>query len=90
MDSTGAVGIDGTVAAGPADAPLGKPAGSVRAYLALGIVAAFLVAHVAGAALLLWGGAHEAAMALLGALSVEAATVTGFYFGARQTEPPRR
>ena len=64
--------------------PLGKPAGTVRAYLALGIVAAFLVGHVAAALLLLWGGALEAALSLLGALAVAAATVTGCYFGARQ------
>lgn len=64
--------------------PLGKPVGSVRAYLALAIVAAFLVGHVAAALLLLWGGALEAALSLLGALAVAAATVTGFYFGARQ------
>ncbi|MGE3857670.1 MAG: hypothetical protein AB7G21_12010, partial [Dehalococcoidia bacterium] len=70
----------------PAASPLGKPPGTVRAYLAIAIVAAFLLAHVAGAALLLWAGALEAGMALLGALAVEAATVTGFYFGARQAD----
>ena len=67
-----------------ADAPLGRPPGTVRAYLAGAIVAGFLVGHVTGALLLLWGGQLEPALALLGALSVAAATVTGFYFGARQ------
>lgn len=88
MDSTDSARIIGP-GADSTGAPLGKPPGSVRAYLALAIVAAFLVGHVLGAALLLWSGAREAGMALLGALSVEAATVTGFYFGARQGEPPR-
>ncbi len=64
--------------------PLGKPPGTVRAYLAVAIVVAFLVGHLGGALVLLWGGATESGLALLGALAVEAATVTGFYFGARQ------
>jgi hypothetical protein len=77
---------DSTVDAGrpAADAPLGRPPGTVRAYLAMAIVAAFLVGHVVGALLLLWDGRLEPALALLGALSVAAATVTGCYFGARQ------
>lgn len=64
--------------------PLGRPRGTVRAYLALGIVGAFLVGHLAGALYLLRAGAPESGLALLGALAIEAATVTGFYFGARQ------
>lgn len=64
--------------------PLGKPPGTVRAYLAVAIVASFLVAHVLGALLLLRAGALDAAIGLLGALALEAAMVTGFYFGARQ------
>ena len=64
--------------------PLGRPAGTVRAYLAIGIVAAFLVGHLGGALLLLRSGEPESGLALLGALAVEAGTVTGFYFGARQ------
>ena len=70
----------------PADvnSPLGKPPGTVRAYLAVAIVVAFLVGHLGGAGLLLRSGATESGLALLGALAVEAATVTGFYFGARQ------
>ena len=67
------------------DAPLGKPPGTVRAYLAVAIVAAFLVAHVGRVVVLLWMGAVDAALGLLGALALEAAMVTGFYFGARQT-----
>lgn len=64
--------------------PMGRPLGTVRAYLALGIVGAFLVGHVGGAFLLMRAGASESGLALLGALAIEAATVTGFYFGARQ------
>jgi hypothetical protein len=64
--------------------PLGKPAGTVRAYLALAIVTAFLVVHAGASALLLLAGDVDAALGLLGALGIEAATVTGFYFGARQ------
>lgn len=64
--------------------PLGQPVGSVRALLAASIVAAFLVGHLCGALLLLRGGSPESGLALLGALAVEAGTVTGFYFGARQ------
>ena len=66
------------------DAPLGKPPGTVRAYLAVAIVGTFLVGHAAGAVLLLRAGALDAGLGLLGALAIEAATVTGFYFGARQ------
>ena len=67
-----------------ATGPLGKPPGTVRAYLAGAIVAAFLVGHLGGALLLLRAGALESGLALLGALAVEAGTVTGFYFGVRQ------
>jgi len=56
----------------------------VRAYLAGGIVLAFLGGHLGGAFFLLHAGALESGLALLGALAVEAGTVTGFYFGARQ------
>lgn len=66
-----------------AETPLGRPSGTVRAYLALGIVAAFLVGHVAGAVWLLAQGEVESGLALLGALALEAGTVTGFYFGVR-------
>ena len=65
--------------------PLGQPVGTVRAFLAGGIVATFLVGHLVGAFMLLRGGSPESGLALLGALSVEAGTVTGFYFGVRQT-----
>ncbi len=65
------------------DTPMGQPRGTVRAYLALGIVSAFLVGHSAGAVYLLWHGDLESALALLGAVALEAGTVTGFYFGAR-------
>jgi len=64
-------------------APLGKPAGSVRAYLAMGIVGSFAATHAAAAAWLLQIGRIEAAIGLLGALALEAGTVTGFYFGSR-------
>ena len=64
-------------------APLGKPAGSVRAYLAMGIVGSFAMTHAAAAAWLLQIGRIEAAIGLLGALALEAGTVTGFYFGSR-------
>lgn len=70
-----------------ADAPMGRPRGTVRAYLALGIVTAFLVGHSAGAVYLLWHGDLESAVALLGAVALEAGTVTGFYFGARGSTP---
>ena len=65
--------------------PLGKPQGTVRAYLALAIVAAFLCGHLGAAVLLLYAGQTESGLSLLGALAVEAGTVTGFYFGTRQT-----
>ncbi len=64
-------------------APLGKPAGSVRAYLAMGIVGSFALSHAAAAGWLLQLGRIEAAIGLLGALALEAGTVTGFYFGSR-------
>lgn len=64
--------------------PMGRPPGTVRAYLAVAIVATFLLAHVVGAAVLLRAGALEAALGLLSALALESATVTGFYFGTRQ------
>ncbi len=64
-------------------APLGKPAGSVRAYLAMGIVGSFAMTHAAAAAWLLTLGHVEAAIGLLGTLALEAGTVTGFYFGSR-------
>ena len=63
--------------------PLGKPSGSVRAYLALGILGAFLLTHALAAGWLLHAGNVEAAIGLLGALALEAGTVTGFYFGSR-------
>ena len=67
----------------PTTQPLGKPAGSVRAYLAIGILAAFLLTHALAAGWLLHAGNVEAAIGLLGALALEAGTVTGFYFGSR-------
>ena len=70
---------------GSRDEPLGKPQGTVRAYLALAIVAAFLCGHLGAAIVLLHGGETESGLALLGALALEAGTVTGFYFGTRQT-----
>ena len=75
----------------PTTQPLGKPAGSVRAYLAIGILAAFLLTHAAAAGWLLHAGNVEAAIGLLGALALEAGTVTGFYFGSRsvRSEPTR-
>ena len=63
--------------------PLGKPAGSVRAYLALGILGAFLATHALAAGWLLREGATEGAIGLLSTLALEAGTVTGFYFGSR-------
>ena len=63
--------------------PLGKPVGSVRAYLAMGIVGSFAMTHAAAAGWLLQLGRIEAAIGLLGALALEAGTVTGFYFGSR-------
>ena len=70
----------------PAHEPLGKPTGSVRAYLALGILGAFLVTHALAAGWLLHVESIEAAIGLLGALALEAGTVTGFYFGSRSTQ----
>ena len=67
----------------PTTQPLGKPAGSVLAYLAIGILAAFLLTHALAAGWLLHDGNVEAAIGLLGALALEAGTVTGFYFGSR-------
>lgn len=72
-----------------AGTPLGRPRGTVRAYLALAIVAAFLAGHVAGAVWLLARGEVDSGLALLGALALEAGTVTGFYFGARNAEGER-
>ncbi len=69
----------------PTTQPLGKPPGSVRAYLALGILSAFLLTHALAAGWLLHVGNVEAAIGLLGALALEAGTVTGFYFGSRST-----
>ena len=69
-----------------ADTPLGRPTGTVRAYLALAIVAAFLGGHVAGAVWLLVHAEVDSGLALLGALALEAGTVTGFYFGVRGAE----
>ncbi len=66
-----------------AETPLGRPSGTVRAYLALAIVAAFLAGHTAGAVWLLSHGQFESALALLGAIALEAGTVIGFYFGVR-------
>ena len=58
----------------------------MRAYLALGILAAFLITHALAAAWLLHAGNVEAAIGLLGALALEAGTVTGFYFGSRSAQ----
>ncbi|MCY4456172.1 MAG: hypothetical protein OXC56_07665 [Chloroflexi bacterium] len=69
----------------PTTQPLGKPPGSVRAYLALGILAAFLITHALAAAWLLRVENIEAAVGLLSVLALEAGTVTGFYFGSRST-----
>lgn len=66
-----------------AETPLGRPLGTVRTYLAMAIVAVFLAGHLAGAIWLLTQGEVESTLALLGAVSLEAGTVTGFYFGAR-------
>ncbi|MEI6666057.1 MAG: hypothetical protein WCL53_07890 [Chloroflexota bacterium] len=86
MVSSGASSGPAADEAGPGSlpGPLGLPVGTVRAVLAGGIVAAFLVGHLGGALLLLRGGSPETGLALLGALAVEAGTVTGFYFGVRQ------
>lgn len=67
----------------PHNEPLGKPAGTVRAYLAMAIVAGFEVAHIGGAGLLFWTGHIPEAMALAGALAIEASAVLGYYFGVR-------
>lgn len=67
------------------DEPLGKPRGTVRAYLAMAIVGAFLTSHVAAAGLLAYQGNTEATLAVLGILAAEAGTITGFYFGTRPT-----
>ncbi len=72
-----------------AGTPMGRPSGTVRAYLALAIVAAFLAGHVAGAVWLLARGEVDSGLALLGALALEAGTVTGFYFGARNADGER-
>ena len=63
--------------------PIGLPRGTVRAYLALMIVAAFLVTHAVAAGWLLYLGNMEAALAVLGAPALEAGTVSGFYFASR-------
>ena len=70
----------------PTTQPLGKPPGSVRAYLALAILAAFLLTHAIAAAWLLRVENIEAAVGLLSVLALEAGTVTGFYFGSRSTQ----
>jgi hypothetical protein len=65
------------------DQPLGKPEGTVRSYLALGLVGAFALSHVAGALAFAVTGHATEAMALLAMISTEAAAATAFYFGAR-------
>ena len=45
--------------------PLGKPPGTVRAYLAVAIVVAFLVGHLGGAVLLLRSSASPDSVAPL-------------------------
>jgi hypothetical protein len=67
------------------DAPLGKPTGTVRAYLALMLVGAFTASHVAAAIMFASAEHVTEAVAVLGVLAAEAAGVLGFYFGTRTT-----
>jgi len=62
------------------DQPLGLPRGTVRAYLALMIVGAFLAAHLVASGYLLWSGNVEAGLAVLGALAIQSGVASGFYF----------
>lgn len=66
-----------------ADQPLGKPRGTVRSYLAIGIVGTFLASHAVAAVVLAVSGNVDAALGLLGALGVETGGVTGYYFASR-------
>jgi len=78
------------VGAYPATEPLGQPRGSVRAIIALSLIYAFIVAELFAVAVLL-GAPYigldqpntEAATALIGAIGIEVANVTAFYFGRR-------
>lgn len=65
--------------------PMGQPRGTVRAYLALMIVGAFLVSHMIASAFLISAGNIEAGMAVLGALALETGVVSGFYFASRSS-----
>ena len=68
----------------PLNEPLGKSQGTVRAYLAMSLVAAFEVSHVVGAGGLIFTGNLPEAMALLGSLAVQTAAIVGYYFGYRE------
>ena len=68
----------------PLNEPLGKSQGTVRAYLAMSLVAAFEVSHVVGAGALIFTAHLPEAMALLGSLAVQTAAIVGYYFGYRE------
>lgn len=63
--------------------PLNKPRGTIRAYLALGTMGAFLSVTAGAAAYLLKTGNVDGALGLVTVLAAQAATITGFYFGSR-------
>ena len=65
--------------------PMGQPQGTVRAWLALIIVGTFAISHLIAAMWLIRGGLTTEGVAVLGALALEAATTTGWYFGSRST-----
>ena len=67
--------------------PLGQPAGTVRAILALIIVVTFAVSHLLVGSWLIRSGLTTEGVAVIGALALEAATVMGFYFGSRPGTP---
>ena len=67
--------------------PLGQPQGSVRAILALIIVGTFAASHLIAGTYLIRSGLTTEGVAVLGALAIESATISGFYFGSRPGNP---
>jgi hypothetical protein len=67
----------------PVNEALGKPPGTVRAYLALSVVGSFELAHVVGASAFAVTGHLPEAMTLMGSLAVQTAAIVGYYFGTK-------
>lgn len=64
--------------------PLGKPQGTVRAYLAFGIVGAFVVGFIATTSVLLFRQQFSHAVNLVKDFGIIAGMVVAFYFGSRK------